>query len=87
MLEADFENAVALDLRNTCDPRAAQVLAQQHAQIERLQRAALFQLRQVRPRAARAGREQQHVVRAAIAYGQYYFVALGLNDAVDASAR
>ena len=86
VLDLDLQDAVGLGLTNLVDASADQVLAHQHAQVEGLQRAVLFNVRQVGARAACAGGQQQLVVCAAVAHGEDQLVALRLNDAVDASA-
>ena len=85
VLDGDFQNAVAVNLLNVRDAAAGDVLAQQHAQRGRLQRAGFLLRGEMRPGAVRAGGEQQQMVLPVIANGQVQFVALGLDDAVDAA--
>ena len=86
MLDRDFQDAVAVDLPDLGNAAAGYVLAHQHAQRRRLERADLLLLRQLRARAIRAGGEQEQMILAAVSNGQVQFVALRLHNAVDSAA-
>ncbi len=87
VFDFNFQDAVAVHLTDFKNPAADDMLAHQHAQRGRLQRAGLALLRQMRARTSRACGEQQKEILTLIAHGQYDFIPLRLNDAIDPPAR
>ena len=87
MLKFNFQYAVAVDLAHSAHPAARDVLAQEHAQHRRFQGADLLFLRDVRPRAPGAGREQQKLVAAVVAHQYIQFIALWLGDFIHTPAH